>query len=177
MLDRAQNGDTAAAGDRGDAHQSWAAPAQAMPGEQDFSDEIPFRSQVLAFAPSLRWRRSRAVEMNRLPARATNLRSRLTGQQLEFCPMPLKARVGRHTRDGGRQCQNLPDDQSTVINLLIRIRPIDGGAAGGLGGPVVAGYAATPSFRQSRNSRTSTLPTSAVASWNRAGPCSSAWKN
>jgi hypothetical protein len=24
--------------------------------------------------------------------------------------MPLRARVGRHTRNGGRHCQNWPDD-------------------------------------------------------------------
>jgi single-strand DNA-binding protein len=41
MLDRAQNGDTAAAGSRGAAHENWAAPAQSGPAAE-FNDEIPF---------------------------------------------------------------------------------------------------------------------------------------
>jgi hypothetical protein len=35
--------------------------------------------------------------------------------------MPIRARVGKHTRAGGRQCQNLADDQRTVVDLLNRI--------------------------------------------------------
>jgi single-strand DNA-binding protein len=43
MLDRAQNGDTAASGSRVGAQDSWAAPTQAGPSARDdFNDEIPF---------------------------------------------------------------------------------------------------------------------------------------
>ena len=53
--------------------------------------------------------------------------------------MSIRARVGRHTRSGGRHCQNWADDQRTVIDLLNRISVADGGAGGGLGGRIVAG--------------------------------------
>jgi hypothetical protein len=53
--------------------------------------------------------------------------------------MSLRARVGRHTQAGGRQCQNWPDDQQTVIALLNRIPVSDGGAGGSLGGRIVSG--------------------------------------
>ena len=33
-------------------------------------------------------------------------------------PVPLRGRVGRHTQEAGRQCQNWDDDQQTVILLL-----------------------------------------------------------
>src|SRR4051794_29321572 len=41
--------------------------------------------------------------------------------------MPIRARVGRHTRAGGRECQNRADDQKTVIDLLNRIPATSGG--------------------------------------------------
>src|SRR5262249_34702590 len=50
-------------------------------------------------------------------------------------------RVGRHTQAGGRQCQNWPDDQQTVLALLNRIPVSDGGAGGSLGGRIVSGLA------------------------------------
>lgn len=53
--------------------------------------------------------------------------------------MSLKARVGRHTQANGRQCQNYPQDQQTVIDLLNRIPVAKGGAGGSLKGPVVSG--------------------------------------
>jgi hypothetical protein len=53
--------------------------------------------------------------------------------------MSLRGRVGRHTNDGGRQCQNWPEDQQTVIALLNRIPFSDGGAGGSITGRVVSG--------------------------------------
>jgi hypothetical protein len=53
--------------------------------------------------------------------------------------MPIRARVGRHTRSGGRHCQNWADDQKTVIDLLNLVTIADGGAGGKLAGPVIAG--------------------------------------
>lgn len=53
--------------------------------------------------------------------------------------MALRARVGRHTGDGGRQCQNWPDDQQTVISLLNSIPVAAGGAAGSLSKPAISG--------------------------------------
>jgi hypothetical protein len=61
--------------------------------------------------------------------------------------MPLRARVGRHTRDGGRQCQNWPDDQQTVIGLLNRIPADAGGAAGSLSMPVISGICSDALYR------------------------------
>jgi hypothetical protein len=55
--------------------------------------------------------------------------------------MPIRARVGKHTRAGGRQCQNWADDQKTVIDLLNRIPVTNGGAGGGLRPRIVAGIA------------------------------------
>jgi len=46
--------------------------------------------------------------------------------------MSLRARVGRHTNEGGRQCQNWADDQQTVTDLLNRMAVNNGGAAGSL---------------------------------------------
>ena len=66
--------------------------------------------------------------------------------------MSLRGRVGRHTRNGGRQCQNWRDDQKTVTDLLNGISVGDGGAAGALNGTIVAGicgdalYAAISQF-------------------------------
>jgi hypothetical protein len=55
--------------------------------------------------------------------------------------MPIRARVGKHTQAGGRQCQNWADDQKTVIDLLNRIPTASGGAGGGLRPRVIAGIA------------------------------------
>jgi len=61
--------------------------------------------------------------------------------------MTLKARVGRHTRDKGRQCQNRAADQRTVIDLLNRIPVSEGGAGGALKGPIVAGISSDALYR------------------------------
>jgi hypothetical protein len=61
--------------------------------------------------------------------------------------MALRARVGRHTSDGGRHCQNWPDDQQTVISLLNHIPVIAGGAAGSLSRPVVSGICSDELYR------------------------------
>jgi hypothetical protein len=59
--------------------------------------------------------------------------------------VPLKARVGRHTKAGQRHCQNWVADQTTVIGLLNQIAMSDGGAEGMLDGRIrgrmVAGMA------------------------------------
>ena len=55
--------------------------------------------------------------------------------------MPIRARVGKHTRAGGRQCQNWADDQKTVVDLLNRIPATNGGAGGGLRPRIIAGIA------------------------------------
>jgi hypothetical protein len=51
------------------------------------------------------------------------------------------------SRGGGRQCQNWPEDQKTVIALLTRIPVQDGGAGGSLGGPIVAGQSSDALYR------------------------------
>jgi hypothetical protein len=61
--------------------------------------------------------------------------------------MPLRARVGRHTHDGGRHCQNSPDDQQTVIGLLNRTPADAGGAAGSLSTPVISGICSDALYR------------------------------
>jgi hypothetical protein len=61
--------------------------------------------------------------------------------------MPLRARVGRHTQDGGRHCQNWSDDQQNVINLLNRIPVSDGGSAGRLGNNVSTGICSDELYR------------------------------
>lgn len=61
--------------------------------------------------------------------------------------MPIRARVGRHTQAGGRQCQNWADDQQVVIALLNRIPVRDGGAGGSLTGRVVAGLSSEVLYR------------------------------
>src|SRR6266404_333368 len=53
--------------------------------------------------------------------------------------MSLQARVGRHTRNGGRHIKNKANDQQTVTELLNGISTSDGGAAGSLNGHIVAG--------------------------------------
>jgi hypothetical protein len=66
--------------------------------------------------------------------------------------MPIRARVGRHTRAGGRHCQNWADDQKVVIDLLNRIPRTSGGTQGSLTPRLVAGvcsdelYAAISAF-------------------------------
>ena len=61
--------------------------------------------------------------------------------------MPLRGRVGRHNKTGGRHCQNWADDQQTVIDLLNRISAGEGGAGGSLGGRIVAGIASDALFQ------------------------------
>ena len=55
--------------------------------------------------------------------------------------MSIRARVGRHTRAGGRQCQNWADDQKTVIDLLNRVPVANGGTGGSLRPRIVGGIA------------------------------------
>jgi hypothetical protein len=55
--------------------------------------------------------------------------------------MPIRARVGRHTRAGGRHCQNWADDQKTVIDLLNRVPVTNGGTGGSLRPRIIAGVA------------------------------------
>ncbi len=56
--------------------------------------------------------------------------------------MPLRGRVGRHTKLQGRHCQNWTDDQTTVIDLLSRIPAAEGGAGDSLiGSRIVNGMA------------------------------------
>lgn len=55
--------------------------------------------------------------------------------------MPIRARVGRHTRAGGRHCQNWVDDQRVVIDLLNRVSTANGGQGQGLRPRIVAGIA------------------------------------
>src|SRR5262249_12269999 len=55
--------------------------------------------------------------------------------------MPIRARVGKHTQAGGRQCQNWADDQKAVIDLLNQIPTASGGAGRGLRPRVIAGIA------------------------------------
>lgn len=50
--------------------------------------------------------------------------------------MSLRGCVGRYTREDGRHCQNWPDDQLTVIDLLNSIAAHDGGADGTLDGNI-----------------------------------------
>jgi len=61
--------------------------------------------------------------------------------------MPLRARVGRHTRLAGRHCQNWAEDQQTVIDLLNRIPVTDGGAGGKLNGRIIVGMSSDALYR------------------------------
>lgn len=61
--------------------------------------------------------------------------------------MPIRGRVGRHTNEGGRECQNWADDQQTVIDLLNRIPISDGGAGGTLTGRIVSGMSSEDLYR------------------------------
>jgi hypothetical protein len=51
--------------------------------------------------------------------------------------MTIHERVGRHTKLGGKPCQNRMDDQKTVIDLLNRIPVANGGAGGSLSGSTI----------------------------------------
>jgi hypothetical protein len=55
--------------------------------------------------------------------------------------MPLRAHVGRHSKTGGRHCQNWADDQTTIIDLLNKIPAASGGTGGALKPRIVAGIA------------------------------------
>jgi hypothetical protein len=55
--------------------------------------------------------------------------------------MALRGRVGRHTQQGGRQCQNWSDDQQQVIDLLNKISVQNGGAYGWLKPRIIGGIA------------------------------------
>jgi len=59
----------------------------------------------------------------------------------------LRGRVGRHTQSGLRQCQNWPDDQEIVIDLLNAIPFMVGGAGGILERRTVSGIASEPLCR------------------------------
>lgn len=59
----------------------------------------------------------------------------------------LRGRVGRHTRSGGRHCQNWADDQKTVMDILNAIPVIQGGAGGSLGGRIVLGISSDALYR------------------------------
>lgn len=61
--------------------------------------------------------------------------------------MPLRGRVGRHAKSGGRNCRNWPQDQATVIALLNRIPANQGGAGGQLHPRLVDGIASDALFR------------------------------
>lgn len=61
--------------------------------------------------------------------------------------MSIRGRVGRHTQAGGRQCQNWPEDQQTVIALLNRIPVGDGGAGGSLTGRIISGMSSDALYR------------------------------
>ncbi|TWT11496.1 hypothetical protein [Reyranella sp. CPCC 100927] len=50
--------------------------------------------------------------------------------------MSLRGCVGRYTREEGRHCQNWPDDQLMVIDLLNSVGLDDGGAGGTLDGNI-----------------------------------------
>jgi hypothetical protein len=61
--------------------------------------------------------------------------------------MSLRARVGRHTKNGGRHCQNWEADQKTVIDLLNQTPAVDGGAGGTLQGRIVSGICSDELYR------------------------------
>src|ERR1700689_4213435 len=60
--------------------------------------------------------------------------------------MALRGRVGRHTRLGGRQCQNWTDDQQVVIALLNSIPVSQGGAGGSITGRVIGLFSSDAVF-------------------------------
>jgi hypothetical protein len=55
--------------------------------------------------------------------------------------MPLRGRVGRHHKTGGRHCQNWVEDQRTIVDLLNQIPIEQGGAGRKLQPRIVAGIA------------------------------------
>jgi hypothetical protein len=59
----------------------------------------------------------------------------------------LQGRVGRHTKDHGRQAQNWAADQRVVIDLLNRIPFAEGGAEGRLGTHIVSGISSDELYR------------------------------
>ena len=59
----------------------------------------------------------------------------------------IRGRVGRHTGDGGRNCQNWSDDQKTVADLLNGIRTRDGGAGGAIDARFINGIAGDSLYR------------------------------
>src|SRR4051812_6651529 len=61
--------------------------------------------------------------------------------------MTIRDRVGRHTQEGGRHCQNRPDDQQNVITLLNRIPITNGGSADGLRNQVRSGLCGDELYR------------------------------
>lgn len=61
--------------------------------------------------------------------------------------MSIDERVGRHTRDQGRQCRNLLKDQQTVTDLLNRIPVNQGGAGGTLPKPIHNGTCSPALYR------------------------------
>jgi hypothetical protein len=61
--------------------------------------------------------------------------------------MALRARVGRHTKLGGRHCQNWAEDQQTIIDLLNRIPVADGGTGGKLNGRIIVGMSSDALYR------------------------------
>jgi hypothetical protein len=63
----------------------------------------------------------------------------------------LQGRVGRHTQDHGRHCQNWPADQLAVIDLLNRIPVADGGPAVQLSKHVVSGICSDELYRAISN--------------------------
>jgi hypothetical protein len=65
----------------------------------------------------------------------------MDGSALIGGKMAIRGRVGRHTRAGGRQCQNWSDDQKTVIDLLNLIPLSAGGSEGHLNARIVGGIA------------------------------------
>jgi hypothetical protein len=58
-----------------------------------------------------------------------------------------KGRVGRHTRQHGSHCQNDPQDQEIVMDLLNRIPIASGGAGGALKGPIKSGVCSDDLYR------------------------------
>src|SRR5579872_1170959 len=80
-----------------------------------------------------------AARSRRLFARTS--RQRRTSSVWKGHAMPLKGRVGRHTKQGGKECQNWSDDQQTVIGLLNHIAPANAGTGGSLKPRIVSGIA------------------------------------
>ena len=84
--------------------------------------------------------------------------------------MPIRARVGRHTRVGGRQCQNWADDQQTVIDLQNRIPIASGGKNGALRPRVVAGIASSELYAAIVEFERKHFPTQHLGFFDPGGP-------